>query len=252
MSPLVLAEFMDTPMSPLPRPETAAVASSHYAVSPAGLRLVQQLVGRPPQSMEELMIATGVTRTAVTEQLNHLADLGFVARATERSGRGRPRYLYSATDDAHQLLFRNNQRLLAPLLIKSMLQVAGPELTVQVLDRVGRQLAEHYLSRMDAGSDTERRVRQLVELLRQEGVVVDLEVDGAKLRIHERTCPYVDAANEDRSICNVEREMMTNVLGVPVVSSSCRLDGCPGCTFEIDVLEIAVMSAATDSEPVNS
>lgn len=210
-----------------------------HGVSQAGLRIVQQLVGRPPQSMDELIAVTGVTRTAVTEQLNHLVGAGFVDRVTERSGRGRPRYLYSATDAALQLLFRNNQRMLAPLLVKSLLQMAGSELTARVLDQVGRELAQHYLSRMDTTASTEWRVRQFVGLLREEGIVVDLEIEGSLLRIHERTCPFVDAANEDRAICAVERQMMTSVIGVPVANNSCRLDGCTGCTFEINAAAVA-------------
>ena len=66
----------------------------HATVTPAGLRVVKLLVGNPPQSIADLMDATGVTRTAVTEQLNELVAAGFVERRTERvAGRGRPRHL---------------------------------------------------------------------------------------------------------------------------------------------------------------
>lgn len=49
------------------------------------------LVGNPPQTITDLIRAAGVTRTAVTEQLNELVAAGFVERSMERlSGRGRP------------------------------------------------------------------------------------------------------------------------------------------------------------------
>ena len=58
-------------------------------VSQAGMRIVRLLVGRPPQSVTDLIEAAGVTRTAVTEQLNELLAAGFVERTTERPmGRG--------------------------------------------------------------------------------------------------------------------------------------------------------------------
>ena len=70
-------------------------------VSAAGLRIVKLLVGNPPQTVSDLIDTTGVTRTAVTEQLNELVAAGFVERSTERlTGRGRPRHLYKATDAA--------------------------------------------------------------------------------------------------------------------------------------------------------
>lgn len=200
--------------------------------------------------MEELIAASGVTRTAVTEQLNQLVGAGYVMRVTERTGRGRPRYLYSATGEAMQLLFRNNQRMLAPLLVKALLQVAGPDVAARVLDQVGQFMAEHYLSRMDSTADTPRRAQQFVELLRQEGIMVELEVEGGRLRIRERTCPYVDTSNDSRAICAVERQMMTNVLGAAVTSSGCRLDGCAGCTFEIS--PAATAAKTSDAQPLKS
>ena len=78
---------------------------SDVTISPAGLRVMKLLVGNPPQAVSDLIRATGVTRTAVTEQLSELAATGFVERATERlPGRGRPRHLYKATDAAMVLL----------------------------------------------------------------------------------------------------------------------------------------------------
>ncbi|MFZ5831917.1 MAG: MarR family transcriptional regulator, partial [Planctomycetota bacterium] len=73
-------------------------------ISASGMRLIKLLVGSRPQTVAELIEATGVTRTAVTEQLNELVAAGFVDRGTERlPGRGRPRYLYSATQSARGL-----------------------------------------------------------------------------------------------------------------------------------------------------
>jgi predicted transcriptional regulator len=78
-------------------------------ISAAGLRVVRLLVGNPPQTVSSLIRATGVTRTAVTEQLNELIAAGFVERDTERlSGRGRPRHLYRTTQAALVLLFASN------------------------------------------------------------------------------------------------------------------------------------------------
>jgi predicted transcriptional regulator len=79
---------------------------SDAIITAAGLRIVKLLVGRPPQSITGLLTDVGVTRTAITEQLNDLAAAGFVERQAQRlPGRGRPRFLYRATDAALVLLF---------------------------------------------------------------------------------------------------------------------------------------------------
>ena len=49
-------------------------------ISAAGLRIAKLLVGHPPQTVSDLLDAAGVTRTAVTEQLNEAAvkkNLGY-------------------------------------------------------------------------------------------------------------------------------------------------------------------------------
>ena len=76
-------------------------------ITPAAMRIVKSLVGTPPQTVVELMEATGVTRTAVTEQLNELEAAGLVERTVEKlSGRGRPRHRYATTNAAMVLLFK--------------------------------------------------------------------------------------------------------------------------------------------------
>ena len=100
---------------------------SHVTISTAGLRVMKLLVGNPPQTISELIRAAGVTRTAVTEQLNELVAAGFVERDTERlPGRGRPRHLYKATQAALVLLFASNQRLVVPAIWKAMALESAP------------------------------------------------------------------------------------------------------------------------------
>ena len=66
-------------------------------VSGAGLRIIKFLVGKPPQTINDLMCASRVTRTAVKEQLNDLESAGLAECTMEHlSGRGRPRRRYGA------------------------------------------------------------------------------------------------------------------------------------------------------------
>ena len=95
-------------------------------ISSAGLRIVKLLVGNNPQTVSDLIRATGVTRTAVTEQLNELVTSGFVERNIERLlGRGRPRHVYSANQSALLLLFPNSPNLLVPAIWNAIDEVGG-------------------------------------------------------------------------------------------------------------------------------
>jgi predicted ArsR family transcriptional regulator len=203
-------------------------------ISAAGLRIIKLLVGRPPQTIVDLTRATGVTRTAVVEQLNELVIAGFVDQRIQRlAGRGRPRHLYKATDSAIMLLFPGNQQLVVPAVWRAILDLGGEKLVKKVLKRVGRTLAAHYNSQITAKRPRER-LRQLIALFAGEGQLVDAAVNGRRqLVLRKRSCPFISMADESRSVCHVDQDMLSAVVGRPVRRTACRHDGAPCCTFEI-------------------
>jgi DeoR family transcriptional regulator, suf operon transcriptional repressor len=204
------------------------------AVTQAGLRMVKLLVGNAPQTVADLIKATGVTRTAVSEQLNELLASGFVERDTERlPGRGRPRHLYRATDASLALLFASSQSLVAPAIWRAIREIGGDKLTGEVARRVSRFLAEHYSRQIKATKPVDR-LRQLVDLFAFEGAVVDavVEEDG-QFVMRKRSCPFINMVDDNRTVCAVDLEMLSTIVGTPVRRISCRHDGAPCCTFEI-------------------
>jgi len=207
-------------------------AAGELSLSAAGMRLVRLLVGKPPQSVAELIREVGVTRTAVTEQLNELVAAGFAERTTERlAGRGRPRHRYAASGAAMVLLFAGNQRLLVPAIWRALREIGGEQLIQKVLHNVSRQMAEHY-GRQIAGRTPEERLRELTELLRREGDVVDVEdaPDGGWI-LRKRSCGFYSMFEETRSVCCVDEEMTARIVGAPVQKTACRHDGAPCCQF---------------------
>lgn len=207
---------------------------SDVNITTAGLRIVKLLVGNPPRTVAELTHSAGVTRTAVTEQLGELQAAGFVERETQRtSGRGRPRHLYRATNAALALLFAGNQRLLVPAIWQAVLDLGGDDMIQKVIDQVGRSLAEFYNSKITAEQPRDR-LRQLIDLLADEGSLIDIVEDGSgKLTLHKRSCPFISMAGPHLFVCQVDQEMLSAVVGRPVRRVSCRHEGAPCCTFEI-------------------
>jgi len=50
--------------------------------------------------------------------------------------------------------------------------------------------------------------------------------------LQARACPYPDLAEQDRSVCSMERMMFSELAGEDLRLSHCRLDGHTCCTFE--------------------
>ena len=204
-------------------------------VSAAGMRIIRLLVGRPPTTVSSLIRATGVTRTAVTEQLNELVAAGFVERAVEKlEGRGRPRHLYSTTNHALLLLFASNQGQIVPAMWQAIAEIGGDELVHRILKRVSRSLADHYRQRV-RGTTPRKRLSEMMQLLREEGSIVEVgHDDEGRLLLHRRSCPFYSMFEErTKAVCCIDQEMISEVVGTPVRRTACRHEGAPCCTFEL-------------------
>lgn len=203
-------------------------------ISPASLRIIKLLVGRPPQTIANLIRMTGVTRTAVAEQLNELAAAGMVAWETQRlPGRGRPRRLYKVTDAALVGLFPGNQRLVVPAILRAIMEIGGDEMFDNVISRVGRIIGEHYAAQITARKPQER-LRQLVALLAAEGEIIEAAEESPQhVVIKRRSCPFISMVDERRGVCHIDQEMLGAVAGCPIRRTACRREGDDCCCFEI-------------------
>jgi DeoR family transcriptional regulator, suf operon transcriptional repressor len=209
--------------------------SGHF-VSPAALKIVSLLAGQEPKGIFELAKAAKVTRTAVTEQLSELMAGGYVERTVQRStSRGRPRHVYKATHAALSSLFPGNQGLLVPLLCRAVCVVCGERKGAQVFKRAGRDMADHYARTITAKKPLER-LRQLMALLRDEGALFEIvETSPGRCVVYKRNCPFIGMFDESRTVCCIDQEMMTAVLGCRVRRIEWRHDGAPCCAFEIAI-----------------
>jgi predicted ArsR family transcriptional regulator len=202
-------------------------------LSAAAMRVLKLLVGNRPQTVAQLMAAAGVTRTAVTEQLNELVAGGFVERRSERlPGRGRPRHLFSTTEAALFLLFANSQRILVPNIWRAIGEVGGDKLVRDVMKRVSKSLADHYIKRVK-GSEPEQRLQHLVQVMVEEGALVEAVEEDDRLVLYRRSCPFVAMVDDQRAVCSVDLDMMSAVVGKPVRRIACRHAGDPCCSFTI-------------------
>ena len=202
-------------------------------ITAAGMRVVKLLVGHAPRTVAELIDETGVTRTAVTEQLNEMVAAGFVEQTVEKlPGRGRPRHLYSATKAALVLLFANNQQLVVPAIWKAIQKIGGEKLTKKVLRFVGRSLAEHYSERITAATP-QKRVEQFLAILEEEGGMTDMVRKDGHLTVTKRTCAFISMFDDQANVCAIDQALLSAVAGCPVRRTACRHEGSPCCEFEV-------------------
>jgi predicted ArsR family transcriptional regulator len=193
-------------------------------------QLLDSLRGRDSATVGELVEALGVTATAVRQRLTRVMEAGYVARSTERQGRGRPVHRYRLTRSGAKAA-GNNYADLAMTLWEEIRAVPDPEFRKGLLKRIAGRLTDRYAGEVK-GDTSGERMQSLAALMNGRDVLFDVDRSRELPVLTVMACPYPDLAEQDRSICAMERMLFSEVVGEPLKLSECRLDGANCCTFE--------------------
>jgi DeoR family transcriptional regulator, suf operon transcriptional repressor len=184
-----------------------------------------------PLSVTELADAMEVTATAVRQRLTRLMSQSMIEREAIRAGRGRPKHRYSLTDKGLRHTGSNFTDL--ALALWREIREAGDEQTGRdVLRRISRALASGYADQIQ-GATAAERLNSLAELLNQRRIPVTVGVttdNHSTLTAH--ACPYPNLAEQDQSICTMEKMMFSELIGHNLELTQCRLDGGGDCRFQ--------------------
>lgn len=201
-------------------------------IIPSDIGLLDLLRKRGSLSVSQLALALEVTATAVRQRLTRLMAQGYVERLAEQGARGRPSHLYSLTETGRRKTGSNFADL-ALALWKEIRGIRDVEVRRGLLARIARQLAETYADRI-RGETVEERMESLAGIFQERRIPFTVERGGDLPILTAFACPYPDLAEQDPSICAMERMMFADLLGRNVRLGNCRLDGGSCCTFEVD------------------
>jgi len=176
-----------------------------------------------------LVAEMGVTATAVRQRLQRLMADGLIERQAEHKGRGRPNHRYSLTEKGERSAGTNFADM-ADVLWDEIKSVENPEIRRGLLKRIAGRLAERY--RNEVGGETlGDRMTALASVMGERDIPFRVEQTGGLPVLSALACPYPELAMRDRSVCTMEKMMLSEILGENVRLSECRLDGATCCTF---------------------
>lgn len=199
--------------------------------SPRG-QIVKLLQQHGPLGVMAFRREMNLSDTAVRQQIKGLLAEGYLHPITSRrTGVGRPEQLYELTDKARDL-FACYCEDLALNLYEELLADQGEETMRRLLTRVGARLAENY-SQQIRGAVLQERVSALSRALDHRGILSSVTQDADVITLYEYNCPYHELAAHHRQICDMEKDMMSQVLTADVELTSCMMDGHNGCAFTV-------------------
>jgi predicted ArsR family transcriptional regulator len=161
---------------------------------------------------------------------------GLIEADEVRHGVGRPRLVYSLTQDGMERFPTKYLRLTTRLLTQMKETMPAPVVS-QLFTRVAEDLAKEYSSQIQ-GLSMEERLEFVKELLAQEGFTVEWEKKGSEYQIHEISCPYYQLGVAHPEVCTVDQALISKMLALPANKVQCILDGGAHCTY---VVETAVV-----------
>lgn len=176
-----------------------------------------------------LVAEMGVTATAVRQRLQRLSDAGLIERQTERKGRGRPNHRYSLTEKGERSAGTNFNDL-AAVLWDEIKSVDDPAIRRGLLKRIADRFVALYRDRLP-GNSLEERMTAVSRLMGEREIPFAVDTSGELPILSALACPYPELAKKDRSVCTMEKMMLSELLGENVRLSECRLDGANCCTF---------------------
>jgi len=193
------------------------------------LEYLHQSDGADVQALCDLL---GVTRTAVRQRISRLESAGLIVSDLQGQGRGRPRHVYRVTSEGLHAL-GENYRQLAVVLWEAITGFEDEGVRVQLLGRVRDVLAERFRRHLGSCDSLDDRLDLLASEMKSSGFNVESDHQGGLRILRETSCPFPMLAEVDEAICQVERQVLEQVLGAPVeFRSRCR-DGHGCCEFQV-------------------
>lgn len=194
-------------------------------------------------TVNELAEAADVSPVSVRHHLANLQAEKMVIAEEIRHGVGRPRQLFSLTEDGLDLFPSRYLRFTNRLLDE--IKGAMPEDQVRALfSGVAGSMAEQYALALE-GLPLEARLKRMVELLSEEGFEANLENQGDQVLIHELSCPYFRIGRKHPEVCNVDQSFIATALSLPVERVTCLLEGDTNCTFSVEMEKSRVQETAS-------
>ncbi|MBI4319590.1 MAG: helix-turn-helix domain-containing protein [Chloroflexi bacterium] len=180
-------------------------------------------------SVDELAKLLKLTSMCIRQHLSILERDDLVASREERQRLGRPKRVYSLTDEAEHL-FPKSYHLLLDLILEEIERLDGREKLVLIFQRLAERMAKVHRDELSE-KPLAQRVAKVAQILTDGGSLAEWEKCDGGYVLREHNCRYYHTALKHRSICSLELVFLRHLLGTDVELVECLLESGPRCTY---------------------
>ena len=197
-------------------------------------RILETLAKKPGATINELAAAVGINAISVRHHLTNLQAAGLVQAEEERHGVGRPRLIYSLTEQGMEKFPTRYLRLTSRLL-KQLKSALPPENLNAFFQQIANDLLADYTDDL-RGLSMEERLELLKKILSDEGFSVAWQKEADHYEIQEITCPYYKVSQSHPEVCTIDQTLISSILDVPTEQVQCILHGDQHCTYIVPAI----------------
>ncbi len=200
-------------------------------IRPVDQKVLELLRREPGLTVPELIDRLQVTATAVRQRLDRLVDMRMIERRKQSVGRGRPTFKHYLSPLGWREVGATYTDL-ATAMWQEIGQIEDPVIRENFLKSISQRMGKAYGDQIPEGPLRER-IESLVQLLSDRKIPATLDESGNLPTLEVHACPYPQLADgeESRSLCELEKRVLTEALGEVMELSRCRLDGHDCCQF---------------------
>ena len=194
-------------------------------------RVLETLLTNQNCTVNEIAESVGINPISVRHHIARLEADGFVSSTEERYGVGRPRRVYSLTEDGREQFPTSYLKLTIRLL-----RIIKDTLPQDVIDTLFSQIAHELIADYQDELNEltiEEKLDLITTVLSEEGFQVNWEKQDDHYLILESNCPYYHIGHNHPEVCSVDHTLISSVLSKPVDKVKCMLHGDNQCTYII-------------------
>jgi predicted ArsR family transcriptional regulator len=204
--------------------------ADRFFQTPRG-KIIAELRRNGSASAADLASTFGLSPNAVRQQLVVLERDGLVLERPVRRGPTKPTLEFSLTPEADKLFPHQYDKMLSAVLREVREQFGGAAVE-RIFDGITKRSVERARTQITA-EEPERKVAQLTEMLRDQGVVAEYSLIDGGFALHEHNCPYAGVAKEHPEMCQVIHSVIEDTLGGNHQQTESLANGGKQCRFEV-------------------
>ncbi|MFO7990759.1 MAG: transcriptional regulator [Thermoplasmata archaeon] len=174
-------------------------------------RILKLLIGRGMTAIQ-LKDIIDINESAIRKHLEILERMGLVDHEFKKVKRGRPKKIFSITEEGRDIFPKRTDVLLFAF-IKAVRENYGEDALDKILDDVFDEMKGQF-EEVKGEKDLQESMKELTNILEDFGFFVEIKKENDHYTIIYKNCVFKDAAKELGSkFCRMHRKLIENALG---------------------------------------